>query len=101
MVFFIGRYGRLVFGETEIEQLRPSVGEHDVAGLEIAMDDPLAVRRAERARNRDGDLECLVKRERAFLDAGGESLALEVLHGDEGPATVFSKVINRADVRMI
>ena len=49
----IGRHGWFVLSETEIEQLRPRFSEHDVAGLEIAMDDPLAVRRYQRAGNRD------------------------------------------------
>ena len=74
----VGRHGPPVFGETEIEQLRSGAREHDVAGLEVAMDDALLVRRGERACHLDGDLERLVERERV-PDSGRESLALDVV----------------------
>ena len=73
----------------------------EVARLEVAMDDPLAVRRTERARNCDGDLECLVERERAFLDAGRESLALQVLHHQKVNSILASDVIENTDIGVL
>src|SRR6516162_3419386 len=93
----IGRHGSPVFGQTEIEQLRPGLGQHNIARLEVAMDDPLAVRRVERTRNFDADLERLVERERTFPNAVRESLALDVLHHEK----VGADVVERADVRMV
>src|SRR5438132_4313000 len=39
---FIGRH-LLKFGETEVEQLRSGLREHDVCGFEVTMDDAVAV----------------------------------------------------------
>ena len=47
---------RIESSETEVEQFRSRSCEHDIAGLEVSMDDPLSVCCAERHCNRDGDL---------------------------------------------
>lgn len=44
------------FRQAEVEQLRPRLREHHVRGLEVAMDDPLPVRRLERRAHLQDDL---------------------------------------------
>ena len=52
-------------GEAEVEHLHRAVGPHlDIRGLEIAVDDPLLVRRFERLRDLLRDGQCLVDRDR-------------------------------------
>jgi hypothetical protein len=48
----------LRIGEPKVQQLRAGLGQHDVRGLEIAMDDAGAVRRVERF----GDLDAISER---------------------------------------
>jgi hypothetical protein len=68
------RFGQL--GEAEIQQLdhRAAAGarQHDVAGLEVAMDDVLAVRLVERLADLDGDAVGIGQRQRAAGEAFGE-----------------------------
>ena len=51
----------LQLGQAEIQQLHPGGGEHDVAGLEVAVDDPGAVGRRQRARDLDRGLESVIQ----------------------------------------
>ena len=44
---------RRFFGEPEVEQLHAGLGQHDVAGLQVAMDDAVAMRGVERGRDLD------------------------------------------------
>ena len=63
--------GRLVVrdvvpGEAEVEELRvPVLRQEDVLGLDVAVDDPLPVRRRETFRHLQRDVEGLAKRQRA------------------------------------
>ena len=69
--------------EAEIQQLGAAARQHDVAGLEIPVHQPLAVRSVERVRDLDADLEQLGRRQRPALEPGGERLALDQLHHQE------------------
>ncbi len=89
------------FGEAGIQELRPRLGEHDVAGLEIPMHHTLPVGFVQRIRNFDGVAKRLVERQCAFLQAVRQSLAFDVLHHHEVDAVLAADVVERADVRMI
>ncbi len=53
------------FGEPEVEQLDPRLGEHHVAGFQIAVRDAFAMRARERLRERRRVPEGFVERQRA------------------------------------
>ena len=55
---------RLGFGESEVEELRAGLRQHNVAGLQIAMRDPGPMCRCERIRNVDRTSNHLVQRQR-------------------------------------
>ena len=63
--------------ETEIEQFRARFGEHDVARLEITVDDAGAMGGREGIRNLNSDLQRLIERQRTFLEALLQRLALQ------------------------
>ena len=67
-------------GEAKIDELGTGLGEHEVAGLESAMYDPLTMRDGERFGDRDADLENLVHGQRAPAQALGQSFSFEKLH---------------------
>ena len=87
-------------GQPEVEQLGARLRQHDVARLQIAVDDAGTMRAIERG----CDLRCtgerLVERQCAARQARGEGLALEVLHHQEAHAILSAHVVQRADVRM-
>ena len=87
--------------QSEVEQLRARLREHDVAGLQIPVDDARAVRLVERRRDLDRRLERLVDRERALRQPIRQRLAFEILHDEERGAVLLADVVQRADVRMI
>ena len=88
-------------GQAEVENLHlPRLGDEDVRRLDVAMDDALRVRGAERF----GDLHRQVEHGvelQLRRDALAKRLPLEQLHHDEGLAVVLFDVVNRADVRMV
>ena len=84
-------------GQTEIEQLHARLGDHDVAGLQIAMDDPRFVRAVERLGDLDAIADHLLERQRPFRQAVGKALAVDELHDQISVADV----VERADVRVV
>ena len=58
---------RACFRQPKVEQLCAPLCQHDVPGLQVAMDDAGFMSSRERIRDLDGVLECLVERERTFL----------------------------------
>ena len=79
---------RATLRETEIEELgdrRPAAAQqHDVARLEVAMDDARPVRGGERVGNLDGHLQGVLEGHRPFLlQPLLERLALEILHDEK------------------
>src|SRR5439155_10136403 len=91
-------------GEAEIEELGPRFGQDNVSGLKIAMDDAGPVRRIQRARNGDGDLERLVERQRdadmPAREALRQRLAVEKLHDEVLERALAADIVQRTDIRM-
>ena len=87
--------------KAEVEQCRARLCEHDVAGLDIAMDDALPMGLIEGIGDFDGVLNGLFDRKGSFLQAHFERLAFEVLHDEKGHAILLADVVEGADVRML
>ena len=98
-----GGAGRLRLGQTEIEDLDPPLRRHlDVRGLEIAVDDPLAVGGVERLGELPGDAQDLVHGQRAGPnEALGQRLAVNELHDQEARVAGLFEAVDRRDVGMI
>ena len=62
------------------------------------MDDVARVRGVERHRNLHAEVDDLIDRQRASLDALLHRPALEQLHHDEGPPLVLAELVDRTDV---
>jgi hypothetical protein len=77
-------------------------GDHDVATLEIAMDDPVIVRASDSPGDLDPVEENEIKR-KAYLGRNqiGENLPFDELHHNASLAGVIYEVLNPADVGMI
>jgi hypothetical protein len=82
-------------------QLRARLREHDVAGLQIAVGDTLAVRLVQRVGNLDGELQYLLYRQRTFLQPLRQRLAFQILHYEEINSVLMADVVEDADVWMI
>ncbi len=74
-------------------------GDHDVAGLEVAVDEPLGVGRFQGEGHGPDDLEFVphIEIRRRLV----EGPALEELHGNEGSPGPVHPVMDLADIRMI
>ena len=87
--------------QTEIEELDPRRGQHDVPRLQITMDDPGAMGLVERV----GDLERVpdepVDRQSAALQPLRERLTFQILHDEIVGAVLMPDVMERADVRVL
>jgi hypothetical protein len=66
--------------QPEVEQLRAARGQHDVAGLQIAVDDPVAVCLVEGVGDFDGVAERPIERECTIHQPLSERLAFQILH---------------------
>src|SRR5208282_562757 len=91
----------LRFGQAKIHQLGPALGEHDVAGLEIAVNDSLAMGHGERVCDGNADLEDIAHRQGAFAEPICQSLALEKLHDQKINSILRTDVVELADREMI
>jgi hypothetical protein len=85
------------FGEAEVEKLGGGLGEHDVAGFEVAMHDAGAVGFIEGVSDFGADFESLIDRKRAPGDALGEALAFDAFHDKEIDAVLRADIEKRAD----
>src|SRR5688572_15996213 len=78
----------------------PVITDHDVLGLDIAVNDSLAVRRAKARSDLGGVLEQLIGRE-SSLHQLSEGLALDQLRRDERTAVDIADLVDGEYVRMI
>ena len=96
------RGARLHFGQAEVEDLGVSaLGDEDVRGLDVAMDDAAGVRRVERVGDLDAERKDGFEFHRAAADQVLERRTVEELHDEEGAAVVLADVVNGADIGMI
>ena len=79
----------------------PPVGDEDVPGFDVAVDDAACVRRVQRIGNLDSDVQHLVRLERTAGKAIAKRLSLHQLHDDERTQVVLTNVVNRADMRVV
>ncbi len=79
----------------------PALGDENVGGLDVAMDDSFHMRRIESVRNLNPQLQHLLKRQRLAGNAVLQRLTVQELHHDVCLTVFFADVINRADVRVI
>jgi hypothetical protein len=88
--------------QTEIENLGvPAFGDEDVRGLDVAMNDPLAMRGIHCIRNLNRHTEQNVILDRLPCYAVLQSRAVQELHGDERFAVLVVNFVDGADVGMI
>ena len=97
-----GAWLALNLGQAEVQDFGASpAGHKNVSRFDVAMNDALGVRRIQRV----GDVNCKREERRQIKRARGnlvfQSCAIQILHGDEGFAGLFSDIVNRADIRMI
>ncbi len=89
-------------GEAEVEDLHPAVvGDEDVLGLQVPVDDPLLVRGGEAVDDLEGVVDRLARRELAAGEDGAEGLAFEELLDDVGRAVVLADVVDGGDVGVV
>jgi hypothetical protein len=79
----------------------PALGHEDVGGLDVAMEDPVRVRRFECIRQLDAKFKNLCRGQRTARDQAVERHPFQELHRDEVPPVMLSDVVHHADVRMI
>src|SRR5437870_3433530 len=88
--------------QSEIENLGVStLGDEDVSGLNIAVDNALAVGRIQSVGNLDADFEQALQVEGAAGNQVLQSRTVQVLHGNEGAPVFLPNVMDRADIGMV
>jgi hypothetical protein len=92
----------VAFARPKVEHLHVAiVRQPDVSGLQIAMDDPLLMRRVEGVGHLLRDRERLVERERAARQPVREGFAVDQFEDEELLAVRFVETVDRANVRMV
>ncbi len=105
----VGRFGGLAplfgvrqLGEAEVEDLHPAVvGDEDVLGLQVPVDDPLLVRGGEAVGDLERVVDRLALRELAAGEDRAQRLAFEELLDDVGRAVVLADVVDGGDVGVV
>ena len=98
----LGRGGLEQLGEAEIEDLGVAVGgDHDVLGLDVAVDDARLVGLLQPAPDLGGDLERAEEVELAALDEGLHRLARDELHRDVEALGPLAHVVHLGDRRVV
>ena len=89
-------------GQAEVHDLDLAfLGQHEVGGFDVTMDDLFLVRRFEALGGLDGNVQGFVKLERALGDLVLDALALDIGHGDKGLACDLIDLMDGANVLMI
>ena len=87
--------------EAKVQDLHLAVvQQEDVLGLQVAMDDPLVVRRGKTASHLDRALRRLADRERPPRQPLAQRLAVEQFRDGVGEPVVHAEVEDRQDVRV-
>jgi len=90
------------FGQTEIQDLHPPVLRHeDVLGLQVAVHDPLLVRRSQTRSDLQGMAKRLSRGESSPGQPGTQRLPFQQLRNDVGRSVLHANVMDRQNVRMV
>ena len=88
--------------DAEVHDLRAAVlGQHDVARLQIAVDDARIVRDGQAVGDLAGDLDHARGLQPLPLDRAVERLTGDELHDDERPAVQLADVVDGDDIRVV
>ena len=87
-------------GETEVEKFGARSGQHDVARLQIPMNDALPMRFIQGIGDLFGVQQCLCNRQGTFAKAIGQGFTFNELHNKECHAVLLANV-EGANVRMV
>src|ERR1700757_2009789 len=83
--------GKIHFRESEIENLRvAALGDKNIGGLDVAMDDALGVSGIEGVGNFDGNIEDALQIHRAAVDEMFQRVAIEKFHGNKSSGMVLA-----------
>src|SRR5258708_751287 len=97
---FLIRIQRNVLGNPEVQELRPAIGKHNVAGFQVSVDDPYLMKRFQRGEQRQRNLPCFLSGKGTALDATRQRFALNELHHQDQAVLLFRDVVNPAGIRM-
>jgi len=90
------------FGQTEIQNFGvAALGDKDVRGLDVAVNDALRVSGVKSVGDFDANIEQNFHVKRATLDEMLESLTVEKFHGDERFSIFVANVIDGADAGVV
>ncbi len=104
LMYAFGARGRVVqqLRQAKVEHLSlPVVGNHHVAGFDVAVDDAACVGGGEGVRNLQGDGERGAQLKRLAVHQFAHVPPFDVLHGDEVDAVRFAEIEDGANVRMV
>src|SRR5579872_5344931 len=76
----------------------PALGDEDVCGLDVSVDDAFGVRSVERVSDLDSQRHHCFNLQRLARNAVLQGKSVQKLHRNEGLAIMFADVINGADV---
>ena len=88
------------FRQAEVEELRTRAGDHDVAWLQVAVDDPLTMCMIERSRDFARAAQHLVSGKSTTQQPRRQRLSFEVLHHQERGVILLSHVVQGTDIRV-
>ncbi len=90
------------FGQSEVEYLHlPGVGNEDIGGLDVAMNDAFFVAGGQCVRHLDADIQNLVDVHGLATQTLFQADALELLHDDERQAVHLFNVVDGADAGVV
>ena len=91
-----------LFGKPEVQNFgATALGDENVGGLDVAMNDSFTVCGVERVRNPNRQTHQDIRLDRVSGDAMLERRAFQKFHGDKRFAVLIVNFVDRADVRMI
>ena len=78
-----------------------AIGDENIRGFDVPMNDALRVRGIECIRNFNREFEHLANIERMLLNSMLQSLAIQIFHDHEEPAVLLADFVNGADISVI